>query len=100
MPFPKIRATRDPQALSDTTAATRYAVQNQGLEELYVTTAENAPVPGTLEQSADAGFLKVPPSTLHHDGIGYVTPATDESIWVWRREHGQDLDVVWFKAAS
>ena len=88
-----VLATRTPQTLASTTVGTRYAVQNQGLDELYVTTDAAAPDVATIK-----GFSKVPPFSMHHDGTGYFTPQTGESIWVWRREHGQDIDVVWAEA--
>ena len=98
MPFPKRRATRVPQALTGTAANTRYSVQNQGLDELYVTTAAARPDPAALEHSATEGFVKVPPFSAEHDGTGYFTPGAGESIWVWRRDNGQDIDVVWAEA--
>lgn len=100
MALPKLRATRTPKALTGITVGTVYAVQNQGMEELYVTTDAAAPVPDTIEQSETEGFFKVPPFAggLNENGTIRITAETGESIWVWRRRNGQDLEVVWAEA--
>ena len=85
-------ATPTPAALPGTTDDTDYSIQNQGEEQIFAASAAAAPDP--TDDPPPAKII-MPPYDQTVGGTVTMSHPSGESIYLWTRPLGPDIEVGW-----